>query len=222
MRRSVTAGAAGIVAVAAYVATTAVGGWVDRGISDVANSISELTSSRAPNRGVLAVGYLAYNLALVVMVVALWRRSAATRSTRAGLVRLLVTAVAGSDARALRAGLRGHGGDHGGRVAHRDGCGRGARSARRVLAAGARMAFGREVVRAGDVLALGRARAAADRTAGVRDGCDQQPVLRLVRAVCRGGVPGLVPRRRGAGSASDTASSGAPSPISPALAARTT
>ena len=55
---------------------------------------SASSPAHAHRSGVLAVGYLAYNLALVVMVVALWRRSAATRSTRAGLVLLLVTAVA--------------------------------------------------------------------------------------------------------------------------------
>ena len=76
-RRSAVAGAAALVAVTAYVATTVLGGWSDPRYSHVADSISELTSSLAPNRSLLALGYLAYNLALVVLVLALWRRTCA-------------------------------------------------------------------------------------------------------------------------------------------------
>lgn len=82
-------------AVVSYFLATVAGGLVTPGYSHLSDAISELTSSYAPHRFLLAIGFAVYNLALVVLVIGLWRSGAAARSVRSAYLLLLVAAVAG-------------------------------------------------------------------------------------------------------------------------------
>ena len=94
-RRSTLAGAAALAAVTCYVGATVLGGLLDRSYSHVSDSVSELTSNGAPNRLVLGLLYVAYNLGVVMMVVGLWRSSRLSRAVRVGLGLLLAVAAMG-------------------------------------------------------------------------------------------------------------------------------
>jgi hypothetical protein len=83
-RRSVVAGMAGLAAVILYMGAVVLGGILDPTYSHVSDSVSELTSPRAPNRAVLGTVFTAYNLALAVMAVALLRTSRGTGRPRLG------------------------------------------------------------------------------------------------------------------------------------------
>lgn len=74
-RRLNEVGALGISAVGLYVGATLLGGLLDPGYSHMRNAISELTASDAPNVGVLAPIFVAYNLALVGFAFAVLRAS---------------------------------------------------------------------------------------------------------------------------------------------------
>jgi hypothetical protein len=88
-------GVAGLVAVGAYLAATAVGGVVHPGYSHVRDSISELTSSAAPHRLPLAVVYVGYNLACAAFGWALRRLAPRSRLLRAIAWLSVAGAVAG-------------------------------------------------------------------------------------------------------------------------------
>jgi hypothetical protein len=94
-RRSVLVGGAALGAVACYVGATVLGGLLDPSYSHVSDSVSELTSTGAPNRVLLGLLYGAYNVGVGAMVVGLWRSSRRTRSVRVGLGLLSAVAAMG-------------------------------------------------------------------------------------------------------------------------------
>lgn len=78
-RRLVEVGIAGIGAIGLYVGAVLAGGALDAGYSQVANAVSELTGSGAPNWGLLASIFVAYNIVLVGFGWALMRAAGAGR-----------------------------------------------------------------------------------------------------------------------------------------------
>lgn len=89
------AGAAGLFAAVTYVATTVVGAAVTPGYRHVVHPISELTSSLAPHRAALAVGYVAYNLACAAFALALYRGIGPARPTAVATGLTLLGALSG-------------------------------------------------------------------------------------------------------------------------------
>ena len=82
-------------AVVVYVTTTIIGGLLDPGYSHVSMHVSELTSSHAPNRVLLAVLYTGYNIALGGMGLALLRTVRWSRWLPIASWSLIASAVAG-------------------------------------------------------------------------------------------------------------------------------
>lgn len=75
-RNFVATGTLGIAAVGLYVGATLLGGILDPQYSHVADAISELTGSTAPDRAVLAPLFIGYNLILLGFGYALFRAAA--------------------------------------------------------------------------------------------------------------------------------------------------
>jgi hypothetical membrane protein len=85
----------GIAAVGIYVGTTILGGLLDPGYSQTGRTISELTAASAPDRGLLAVLYVGYNVLLAAFGYAVYRIAPQEPRLRTGMSLLVAGAVAG-------------------------------------------------------------------------------------------------------------------------------
>lgn len=94
-RDAEVAAAAAASAVAAYVVAVVLGGLLDSSYSHVAEAVSELTASHAPDRVLLGVLFCAYNVALLVLAVTLARLSQPHRGVTTGCCFLGLAACAG-------------------------------------------------------------------------------------------------------------------------------
>ncbi len=84
----------GIAAVGIYVGTTILGGLLDPGYSQTGRTISELTAS-APDRGLLAVLYVGYNVLVAAFGYAVHRIAPQEPRLRIGMYLLVAGAIAG-------------------------------------------------------------------------------------------------------------------------------
>lgn len=94
-RRLPMVGAAGVSAVGIYAFAVVLGGVLDPSYSHLRDTVSELTSSHAPDRVALGALFLAYNAALVPFAAGLYRTGPRTRGARAALVCMIAIAVGG-------------------------------------------------------------------------------------------------------------------------------
>lgn len=94
-RASTLIGLSAAAAVVIYVAATVLGGLLDPGYSHMSMHVSELTSSHAPNRALLAALYTGYNIALGGMALGLLRSVKWSRSLPIASWSLLATAGVG-------------------------------------------------------------------------------------------------------------------------------
>ena len=95
VRRGALTGGLAAAAAAVYVGATVLGGLLDPGCSHVSMHVSELTSSHAPNRALLAALYVGYNLALAGVGLALLRSVVRTRGLTVASGSLVLTAAVG-------------------------------------------------------------------------------------------------------------------------------
>jgi hypothetical protein len=89
------AGWSGLLAVGLYVGATILGGLLDSGYSHLRDPISTLTQTGAPHRTLLAVLYVAYNVALGWFAVAMYRSTGSARLLKVAAVLFAVGAVSG-------------------------------------------------------------------------------------------------------------------------------
>jgi len=85
----------GIAAVGIYVGATFLGGLLDPSYSHIRRTISELTAADAPDRGILAVLYVGYNVLLAAFGYAIHRIAPQEPRLRIGMYLLVAGGVAG-------------------------------------------------------------------------------------------------------------------------------
>lgn len=89
------AGIGGLAATVCYVGTVIAGGLIVPGYSHLSDSVSELTSPGAPYGAELAIGFIAYNVAVVAVGAGVLMSSRRSWLTAAAAVLLIATGVAG-------------------------------------------------------------------------------------------------------------------------------
>ncbi len=74
----------GILAPVVYVAAVILGGALRPGYDHLTEPVSELTAAGAPNKGLLDIFFLVYNLLVIAFAVGLFRKAAASSRSRVG------------------------------------------------------------------------------------------------------------------------------------------